>query len=580
MRFTSNLQCNKWLALSLSVAGCGAVSMAACSSPAVTAESTGTSSAAAAASFTPTLGPSDVLAPSSVWYKDVSKDAVAPNSASMLAATTWGDSGSIHVDFSIKVMQVGPGVPTTSVTFPSSDLYLPDSDTLPVPVPTGGSLEGETGYTCTGGGDCHLLVIDTTSKQLFELWEVNNTSADGSGSWTASDETMWMMNGLYTSDGRGAGCTSADAAGLSVIAGLIGVREANAGVINHAIRFILPNAQILKQTWVAPATHSTGATKSTAGLPYGARLRLKSSFDASQVTSKGGKAVIAALQKYGMILADAGQDAFTAEADDFYAAEGLSWNNVLGPTDLTSLKPSDFDVVDYDTSLVGTGDNCVRAPEPPTTGGSSSSSGSSSGGSTSSSSSGSSSGGSTSSSSSGSSSGGSTSSSSSGSSSGGSSSGGGIIVPPGGGPNLLPDPGFQTSVDGFEVWPSGTKPVLSTSDPITGTSSMKLVLPAGSAAEMSVNGTGTGVVHATAKLRNDGSAPATIRMCAGIYDRSWNGDDACNVVVLTPKVVTSASASYALPSGTTAVETTWYVENIGAAATVTVDDGYLGYAAK
>jgi serine/threonine-protein kinase len=534
------------------------------------------SAAVTTTSFTPTLGPGDVLTPTSVWYTDVSNAAVAPTSASMLAATKFGDSGSVHIDFSIKVMQVGPGVPTTSVTFPSSDLYLPDSDTLAVPVPTGGALEGETGYTCTGGGDCHLLIIDTTTKQLFELWSVNNTSADGTGTWTASDESVWMMNGLYTTAGRGLGCTSADAAGLSVIAGLIGVREANAGVIDHAIRFILPNNQILHQAWISPATHSTGATSSTAGLPYGARLRLKSTFNASQVTSKGGKAVIAALQKYGMILADAGQDAFTAEADDFYASQGLSWNGILGATDLASLTPSDFDVVDYNTSLLGSGDDCVRAPTPPIATGASSSSGSSSGGS--SSSSGSSSGGS--SSSSGSSSGGS--SSSSGSSSGGSSSGGrGIVVPPGGGANLLPDPGFESSVNGFAVWPSGTVPTPSTSRPITGHSSMELALPSGSAAETSVKGTGTGAVHATTQLRNDGTAPASIKMCAGIYDQSWKSDDACTLFTLAPGAVTPASVEYVLPSGTEAVMSTWTIENVGsAAATIAVDDGYLGYAAK
>jgi hypothetical protein len=84
------------------------------------------------------------------------------------------------------------------------------------------------------------------------------------------------------------------------------------------------------------------------------------------VTSRGGKAVVAALQKYGMFLADGGNDAFTAESDGFYAAEGLSWTGVLSGTDLESITPSDFDVVDYEESALMSGDDCVRAPEPPT----------------------------------------------------------------------------------------------------------------------------------------------------------------------------------------------------------------------
>jgi hypothetical protein len=320
------------------------------------------SPAAAPATCTPTLGPVDVVVPESPWRRDVTRSPVAAGSDAMLAATRFGH-GAPAVDFGLKVLEIRRGTPFTPVQFHPA--FLPDSDTTPVPVPRGGALEGETGYACAGRGDCHLLVIDPSQRRLFELWHVTNTSPDGTGAWSAEDETVWLMDGQYGPEGRGVGCTSADAAGLSIVAGLIGVREANAGKIEHALRFILPNARILNRNrWIAPATHGTDATTSHDGLPYGARLRLKPSFDAGRVPSKGGKAVIAALKKYGMFLADGGQDAFTAESSDLYAAEGLGWSGVLARDDLSALTPADFDVVDYDPAKIRNEDDCVRAPLP------------------------------------------------------------------------------------------------------------------------------------------------------------------------------------------------------------------------
>jgi hypothetical protein len=206
-------------------------------------------------------------------------------------------------------------------------------------------------------------------------------------------------------------------------------------------------------------------------------------------------------------------------------------------------------------------------------GGTASGSSSSSGGS---SSSGSSSGGS---SSSGSSSGG---SSSSGSSSGGTPPGGagvGIVVPAGGGPNLLPDPGFEAGANGIQQWPAGSTPALTT-NAIDGASSATLSLADSDNAFVSLSANGTGTVYATAKLRNDGAAPAQAKMCAGVYDQDWNSQYACTPFTLAPGVVTPVSAAYVLPAGTTAQMTNWFFVGTTAAATFAVDDAYVGYAAN
>jgi hypothetical protein len=317
----------------------------------------------------PTAGPADLFPCDNPWYKDVSALSPATGSSTMIGAIkAWETGGDklFHIDFSMVLLHANSSTPTHSFTLDPG--YDPDNDHDAVPVPAGGAVEGNPGYACASGGDCHLLVIDGAAHKLFELW----TTDISGGNYTATQESVWDLQKAYTPAMRGYGCTSADAGGLSIASGLIGVREVvKGGAINHALRFTMPNAYILKNSWVYPATHGTGATgggaSSTTGPAYGARLRLKNTTAVQtkigQVTSKGGKLIVAALQKYGMILADgANFDTLIAEDDRLTRLEDptLTWAGVLGPDDLTLFAPGDFEVVDYGT--VGTGDNCVRAP--------------------------------------------------------------------------------------------------------------------------------------------------------------------------------------------------------------------------
>src|SRR5690606_274634 len=90
--------------------------------------------------------------------------------------------------------------------------FTPDCDTVSIPVPAGGRLEGEDGYTCTGGGDCHLLVRVPETCELYEMWRMNATPNGLSGGCLA----VWDMRMKFGLDGRGQGCSSADAAGLPI----------------------------------------------------------------------------------------------------------------------------------------------------------------------------------------------------------------------------------------------------------------------------------------------------------------------------------------------------------------------------
>jgi serine/threonine-protein kinase len=289
-------------------------------------------------------------------YQDIS---AAPVHADSAAITQWltdaggFGGGKMQIDFSIEVLRAVANTPNLAFT-QSGDFYSPDCDAVPMPVPVGGALEGETGYECTGDGDCHLIVVDRRVNRLFEMWRANIVGADFSGGCLAA----WDMTRVYPADGRGEQCTSADAAGFPIAPLLFSADEVAAGAVFHAIRFILPNARMRKGLYVHPATHA-GSPSATGNAPiYGSRWRLKSSFDLSSLPNAGARVVAKALQTYGMALADGGTIALTAQSDRFTTAK---WSGLLGPQDLALLKPNDFEVLDTGSPIALTYD-CVRTP--------------------------------------------------------------------------------------------------------------------------------------------------------------------------------------------------------------------------
>jgi serine/threonine-protein kinase len=264
----------------------------------------------------------------------------------------WG-LGRMQIDFSIEVMDAAPTTPDLSFTR-TGDFYTPDCDYTPVPVPEGGALEGESGYACLSDGDCHLIVADWRRLKLFEMWRADIRSGVFRGGCLA----VWDMTRVYPPSGRGEQCTSADAAGYPIAPLLFTADEVAAGAINHAIRFILPNDRIRQGVYVHPATHGTPATRGPSDAPpYGARLRLRADYPIANLPA-GARVVARAMQRYGMLLADGGNVALTAQSDRFTRAK---WSGLLGPRDLDSLRPSDFEMVEGGQRIPLTLD-CVRNP--------------------------------------------------------------------------------------------------------------------------------------------------------------------------------------------------------------------------
>ncbi|MDQ2646855.1 MAG: hypothetical protein M3020_23830, partial [Myxococcota bacterium] len=240
---------------------------------------------------------------------------------------------------------------------PSGDYYEPDCDPAPPPLPVDGAIEGETDYACESDGDCHLIVIDTDSCRLYEMWRANRSGSSFEGGCQA----VWDLRASYEPTLRGDCCTSADAAGLPIAAHMFTADEVAAGVIPHAIRFILPNELMRERVYVRPATHSTGATSGPDDAPpYGARIRLKASFDESRL-KPAARVVARALKEYGMILSDGGNLTFTAANDRFTTAK---WADLdFGPGDLTSLRWDDFEVPELGERYVWDNScDCRRTP--------------------------------------------------------------------------------------------------------------------------------------------------------------------------------------------------------------------------
>lgn len=301
-------------------------------------------------------GSSGLFPPTVSWRQPVDGLPAAGESDAIIAdldaAGGWGNSNRFQIDFSIEVLTADGSTPFRAFT-PTDDHYSPDCDTGEVPVPPGGAIEGETGYTCDSDGDCHLLVLHPPTQRLFEMWRANIVGDVFEGGCLA----VWDLTRDYGDEGRGIDCTSADAAGLPITPLLFSADEVQAGEIDHAIRFILPNNRVRARQYVPPATHATNTSGGSSAPPYGVRLRLRADYDLASLPNEGARVVARALQRYGMVHADGGNIALTAQSDRFTDAK---WEDLLGPRDLAALQVTDFEVVALGEVRTWTGD-CVRA---------------------------------------------------------------------------------------------------------------------------------------------------------------------------------------------------------------------------
>lgn len=276
------------------------------------------------------------------FNQDVSTAPIAADSKRMIdalkAAGGWGRGNRFQIDFSFAVLEADASTPKRAFEPHPLYYYSPDCDMAEVPVPAVGNIEGEKGYECNGGGDCHLIVVDRAGGKLYEMYKANVGAT-----FTGGCLAVWETTKAYGETLRGDQCASADAAGLPIAPMLFTAEEVAAGEIAHAIRFTLPNDR-LRRGFVRPAVHGTDTTGPDDGPPYGVHLRLRANYPIDSLPNEGAKVVARALQKYGMIHADGGEVALTA-ANDRYST--TKWAGLLGDRDLEFLKVEDFEVIDH-----------------------------------------------------------------------------------------------------------------------------------------------------------------------------------------------------------------------------------------
>ncbi len=219
--------------------------------------------------------------------------------------------------------------PMVNITFQGDNYdgnYGNESDPGPYPIPLNAPVEGN------GSGDSHVIAIDNDSKKLYELY---NANVMGNG-WQASAGAIFD---LTKTEYRTLGWTSADAAGLPIFPCLVRYDEVESGMIDHAIRFTLPKAKVMKG-FIAPARHlvNGGNINPDVPTPFGMRLRLKTDFNTDPYSTIN-KVIFEAMKGYGIILADIGSSFFIS------GAPNVRWDNEDLRL-LLNVKPINFEVIE------------------------------------------------------------------------------------------------------------------------------------------------------------------------------------------------------------------------------------------
>ena len=246
-----------------------------------------------------------LLPDDSPWHVDVSGAAVDSRSDAIMARI--GLDTTLHPDFGTEWEGAPIGIPYVVVNgdqakVPVTFTYADESDPGPYPIPPNPPIEGGP----DGDGDRHVLILDRDS---WKLWELFNARPNGEG-WTADSGAVWD---LKTNEVRPPRWTSADAAGLPILPGLIRHDEIiGKKSLDHAVRFTVAKT---RQAYISPASHWASEHLDDDLPPMGMRIRLKADYDVSSFAPEI-QVILQGLKTYGMILADNGSNLFISGAPD------------------------------------------------------------------------------------------------------------------------------------------------------------------------------------------------------------------------------------------------------------------------
>lgn len=274
--------------------------------------------------------------PDNIWNTAIERLPMDPHSHAYLAS--MGVNEGLHPDFGSGLYEGTPiGIPFVSVptTQPAVEVIFEvaeESDAGPYPIPPDAPVEGGSCAT----GDRHVIVVQAETCLLYELFDATQQS---DGRWQAFGGARFD---LTSNSLRPVEWTSADAAGLPILPGLVRYEEVLAGVIPHALRV---TASTTREAYVWPARHQAGATTDPGVPPMGQRFRLRADVDTAGF-SPTNRVILQALKTYGMFLADNGSNWFLSGVPDD------RWDN----DDLRELQErihgNDFEAVDCSSLMV------------------------------------------------------------------------------------------------------------------------------------------------------------------------------------------------------------------------------------
>ena len=281
------------------------------------------------------------------WHADVSRLPVHARSAQWMAHMQPGRK--LHPDFgpSYGAQPVPYGIPITIVTGAHAKVtvgfqYWQESDRIRYPLGPDTKVEGGQWVS----GDRHTIVVDKDTCRLYETWATRKSGAN----WLAGSGASWNLKSNAL---RPRTWTSADAAGLPILPGLLRFDEVAARAIDHAIRF---TTDVTDQRYLWPARHQAGDVDDRAYPPMGARFRMKASYPIAASLRSDTKAVLRAMKRYGLVLADNGMPWY------FQGTADTRWPEPL-LDELKRVPASAFEAVNT-ASLAMSPDSMAVRPQP------------------------------------------------------------------------------------------------------------------------------------------------------------------------------------------------------------------------
>lgn len=277
----------------------------------------------------PMIANCPIFPPNNFWNTPIDSLPVHPQSDEWIESI--GRNEGFHMDFGSGEWEGGPiGIPYNVVAITDVGFFVPEfyyadeSDIGAYPIPPNPLIEH--------GSDRHLLIIDTDTCYLYEIYDA---SFDGAN-WFGGSGAMWDLNANYL---RPETWTSADAAGLPILPGLARYDEIVAGEIKHALRFTAEETA----GYIWPARHQTSDPQD--GIPpMGARFRLKADYDISGFPPEM-QIILQAMKTYGIVLADNGSNWYVSGAPD------ERWDNDMLHL-LDVLTGNDFEAVDTSVMML------------------------------------------------------------------------------------------------------------------------------------------------------------------------------------------------------------------------------------